>query len=432
MKLEIKLKQHTPLINFQYDQEGATLRASEVKPKLDKFLLEKLGKGDYNTGCKIAKESGWIIGKEDNKALDYKIRIEASDIKILDFTRDTGRTNKYGKPIKESIPLFFGDLGADDNLKKMTFCTSPIKLTIVCSKTRNSKNDEEYLKEEQKEDGIINLIKKNISLFFILHNFGTRQSKGFGCFTIIEDSHSLPNEYAEFSLNVPRNKFGTWDFFYEVFDAIDLFHKTIRSGINQNEVYLKSLMYFYAIDQDSYWDKRTIRYKFRHFTPNIDNDKGEKVDKKNDGENKENIARLYRDMLGLSSSQTWMSYNKDTISKENECLDEDSAIERFKSPLLFKPIYENNKFHVLIIPTPIPNNYLNAIFKISSSNVGQSFEMRTPNQFDTKDFLSFITDENITNWVIKQLKKIESDKKRTKQIKNTLISIYSNINYIEK
>ena len=41
-KLEFTLKQHTPLIHFQHDQAGATLRATEVKPKLDKFLRETL------------------------------------------------------------------------------------------------------------------------------------------------------------------------------------------------------------------------------------------------------------------------------------------------------------------------------------------------------------------------------------------------------
>lgn len=40
-KLTVTLKQHTPLIHFQHSQEGATLRASEVKPKLDKFIIER-------------------------------------------------------------------------------------------------------------------------------------------------------------------------------------------------------------------------------------------------------------------------------------------------------------------------------------------------------------------------------------------------------
>ena len=37
------LKQHTPMIHFQHNESGATLRASEVKPLLDKFILTKLG-----------------------------------------------------------------------------------------------------------------------------------------------------------------------------------------------------------------------------------------------------------------------------------------------------------------------------------------------------------------------------------------------------
>ena len=69
--LKVTLKQHTPLIHFQHDQEGATLRASEVKPKLDKFILTKLGGDDgYEAGIKIAKDNGWLVGKGDHPAMD--------------------------------------------------------------------------------------------------------------------------------------------------------------------------------------------------------------------------------------------------------------------------------------------------------------------------------------------------------------------------
>jgi hypothetical protein len=36
-KLIVKLEQHTPLIHFQHTQDGATLRATEFKPRFDKF-----------------------------------------------------------------------------------------------------------------------------------------------------------------------------------------------------------------------------------------------------------------------------------------------------------------------------------------------------------------------------------------------------------
>ena len=51
-KLELKLRAQTPLIHFQHAQVGATLRASEVKPKLDKFIIGKLRKeADISQGA---------------------------------------------------------------------------------------------------------------------------------------------------------------------------------------------------------------------------------------------------------------------------------------------------------------------------------------------------------------------------------------------
>ena len=402
-----------------------------MKPKLDRFILTELGEGDYKRGCGYAKEKDWLIGQTDHYALDYKMRIEPVDAQIMDFSKNDG-IGRNGKPIRKNIPLYFGDIGNQDNKKKMAFTSQPICLSITCIK-RKSLNNGTSQTDEEKENEIINLLNKYISKFFFLHNFGTRQSKGFGSFSVTDYPINYPNVYAYFSLNSNGKRFGTWDCYAELFDSIDLFYKTIRSGINQNDVYFKSLMYHYAIDQDSYWDKRTIRYKFNHFTPSTNDDKGEKNDRKNDGNNKENVARLYRDMLGLSSSQKWKSYNDDEITKES--IDNNGKeIERFKSPLLFKPIYKDNSFIVYIIPTNLPCDFLGKKFKISSRNRNSSFEMETPQQFDICDFLSYITDENITKWVVKQLIPFadKGQKSKTIKIAETLISIYQNIKYVEK
>ena len=52
----------TPIIHFQHDQAGATLRATEVKPKLDKYLL-KCAEGE------IDKETiqSWYIKDDSDK-----------------------------------------------------------------------------------------------------------------------------------------------------------------------------------------------------------------------------------------------------------------------------------------------------------------------------------------------------------------------------
>ena len=39
-KLTMKLEAQMPMIHFQSEQNGATLRASEMKPKFDKYLLD--------------------------------------------------------------------------------------------------------------------------------------------------------------------------------------------------------------------------------------------------------------------------------------------------------------------------------------------------------------------------------------------------------
>ena len=111
-KLEITLKQHTPLIHFQHDQVGATLRASEVKPKLDKFLLTKLGGGDYRKGIVLAQSNGWLNGvkpsdrlENDSYALNYKMKFIVTEIpQIIDIRK----FNSNG--IEIPYPLFFGNL----------------------------------------------------------------------------------------------------------------------------------------------------------------------------------------------------------------------------------------------------------------------------------------------------------------------------------
>ncbi|KAA6310435.1 hypothetical protein EZS27_038260, partial [termite gut metagenome] len=93
-KLTVTLKQHTPLIHFQHEQEGATLRSSEVKPRLDRFLFPIIGgnenyiqydkeqafkeKIDFDSrtklerGILIAKNKNWLVGSGQHNSLDFK------------------------------------------------------------------------------------------------------------------------------------------------------------------------------------------------------------------------------------------------------------------------------------------------------------------------------------------------------------------------
>ncbi len=182
-QMTYRLIQQTPLIHFQHDQKGATLRATEVKPKLDRFIIEKMGGKD-----KVPTK--WFIG--DTKALDYKMRIVAegepkkSNTIELTLKKSKETDNRKKKALDQEIKsningMYFGNMvsakGSDyedavkESYKESVFyqAREQIQLSIIC------------FIEDLKE-----LIEEYIEEFFFVNNFGTRQSKGFGGFTAIK------------------------------------------------------------------------------------------------------------------------------------------------------------------------------------------------------------------------------------------------------
>ena len=102
------LQQQTPMIHFQHDEPGACLRASEVKPKLDRFLLKQLGDG-------IKPE--WKIGTTE--ALDYKMRSQV-------VPRVPG--TPWPKP-QPPHKLYFGNMGVKDSRERRKRYSIPMALT---------------------------------------------------------------------------------------------------------------------------------------------------------------------------------------------------------------------------------------------------------------------------------------------------------------
>ena len=415
-QLEIKLKQHTPLIHFQHDQDGATLRASEVKPKLDKYILTQLGGGDYEKGKAEAKANGWLIGKGDHPALDYKMRIEDSIDNIVSFEinkkqiykseqRDKDKNQGYtiirvkpgdiitdqtkGKIKYEiedngllyrakkrdsdsriiysltSYPFFFANMDADitdsNEYRKVTYAKAPFVLVIFT-----------------KDESLYKHIKSGdiISSFFLNHNFGTRQSKGFGSFYVdkCDPLYVSPRTKYSFSLTIKITEKVEKDF-YSLFSDLDLFYKSIRAGINvkskikgemKTVFYFKSLAFMYCKDMlDAEWDKKAVKSYFyfndsprrkdcliaqRKKYPN-DDDHDILYFDKNEGYD-------IRDLLGFSTNEAWQSY-KDSITKKVAVLKEGipnypsekdkPTVERMRSPLLIKPIQDDKGITVYLL-----------------------------------------------------------------------------------
>ncbi len=202
-KMVFKLKQQTPMIHFQYDQTGAAIRGSELKPKLDKFLYKKYGS---------EIKSSWRINEsaKDEKvrnALNYKVRVFADSNQ-----QKVEEPPKYG--------MYFGNVGKSLEYKYYVFYKEPIILEIIC------------LFEELRQK-----IKESIEEFFLVTNFGTRQSKGFGCFTLVEG----PKAKAILDK-------GNYNYFYTTYskedysallDITKVIMDVMKGGINFNGVYIK-------------------------------------------------------------------------------------------------------------------------------------------------------------------------------------------------
>ena len=367
-KVIFKLKQHTPMIHFQGDQHRATLRATEFKPKLDKFLSKQ-----------------GAVPEGDKYYQDYKVKISCNEV-------------SKGEPVEKGYPLYFGNMGDGSSDKiKFVYSKEPIVIEIF------SKNQE-----------LLKTIGENICNFLSQTNFGTRQSKGFGSF-YLDDSHKSDKLYKEpkadfiFELEIKKNNdapFKDLADFKDLFKGIEFFYKTLRSGINNCRYdkekkttttlfYFKSFLFLYAKEKNIQWDKKTIKEQFFNYRLR------EQINKHD--ENNEILTYSYknkylmRDLLGLSSSQEWGSnYNKCKIEKN----DPKGEVERFASPLLFKPILpileEGNNassynVKIYIIIKSINEKMLDRKFKIKCSNPVNEFSLPTPKSFDfdLKEYIKF-------------------------------------------
>jgi hypothetical protein len=439
------LKQHTPMIHFQQDQKGATLRASEVKPKLDRFLIENVYQGDKEN------YKGYLIGgkKARSEALDYQLRI---------LVQKRGSNKSIGKREKE-YPMFFGNMG-DEYLKnpKGIVKDQVLLLQILCYHSQLLKD-----------------IKEHLGSFLVRTNFGMRQSKGYGSF-FFQDSDE--NSYQPSSINLKSFTVegANWK---KAFEKIERFYKVLRSGINEKNrpsdkesidgklyvkkhdtvCYCKPVIFLYAKEiMKKQWDKKTIKQAF--FDKDYVKVKGKQERfelglkkqmevRKEQGtredplfyELKDQEGRYYliRDLLGLSSSQSWMSYGT-TITKDHSKKNggkwkkvskkDPDFIARFKSPITLKVFEEKEEdgiktYRVYLIPSDFPDELAGEPFmvKASGDKTKKPLVLYFPDNFSVNHFLEFLSDKEKVNIDSLFLKK---DNEIYPEIKSIFEQIQSN------
>ncbi|WP_010297518.1 hypothetical protein [Clostridium senegalense] len=360
-KFKIELKQHTPLIHFQSEQPGAILRATEVKPKLDRFLIECAFNNEFNEYKQYL--IGYKTGKKeydfkDKKAFDYRLKIymeHPNKIKKIDINKSMKK-------------LYFAS-GFEGEKINGVFTNEYIILEFFTF-----------------HKVLIDRIKKYIEKFFCFNNFGTRQNKGFGSFYINKDLKSQNNiseEYFDYKIEVFNNKKNSPVLWNDVFREINKLWENIRSVESDTTPYIKE----FAKTKGIIWDKDIIRDKF------VNN-------KKKLVENK----YLIKDLLGLSVEESWKDrYGKwFNIKKEHISGTSDIKIDRMESPIFFKPLKdEQNNFIVYIKVKDMPKEFWNQKFKITKwiekKKIG-CIQLITPTQeeFNIHEFFEFVkTNENI-------------------------------------
>lgn len=310
-KLTITLKQHTPIIHF-HDQEGATLRATEVKPKLDRFLIAKHS----------ARLASYIrTTPDDRQFLDYKLRISCA-------------SPPKTQVITTQFPCFFAPMGDKyrENKKCFSLTNGAILLNFFCY-----------------EPLILELIKNEICHFFAKTNFGTRQSKGFGSFYLADGSIGY----------LPINKIvsNSISFLYsqspndnDLFSDIDLFYKIMKSGFNFPDHqktdgkldydkpkgnfnhYIKSFIHIHFLNKGIGNEKRFIKEKLFDLKVRVPDD---------------NVTKRYvRALLGVADNFEFRG--KDHGQERRGKVGVTSqTVDRFQSPVLFKIVGKS----VYVIPT---------------------------------------------------------------------------------
>jgi len=409
-KLHFILKQHSPLIHFQHDQEGATLRATEVKPKLDKFMIEQFGE-------KIKKN--WY-NNVDHGSLNYKLRILPPKRRSQFFIFSTNENNEIIGQIKSHYPkngIISGtQYFADNNLLKKKNSTrmndngKPIKeFDFEKSKLNNAKLGLFYTKIECQiicfDESLKECIKKCLASFFVFNNFGNRQSKGFGCFTIEKIDNELNNlpfddelKKAKKDISVFKTSL-TADNMITIIEDSSKAYKILKSGMNtqsfKNPVYVKSLLFIYFCEKEKIrWEKRWIKQKaklagklsyFKGKAKSIDCDCNKALEVPTG-----NNYKYVRGVLGIAETNEFL---KEMGSEKFIVEIKNASIDRYQSPILIKI---NNKQIYFICKNNFdlvkdkPFNFKLFTDSRKPTNLESDLKLlNTPSKFNLKEFMNW-------------------------------------------
>ncbi len=477
-KCVVTLKQVTPMIHFQYDDFGACLRASDVKPRLDKYIFNKEfilrnkfeNKEDYDEKLKNfkAEHKGWFIKPDDEKvhALNYRMTISVGEnprVKISSY-RKKGIKALIGTPEKP------GKLN-DNDKKKADKLVSEIESNINPNNTSKyvgtisnpksyfgnmasgsgwdkCQNIMELFKEGILYESEITLtvftmntellsnVKKHISNFFLINNFGTRSDKGLGSFYVVKvDGKKLEEPTPEEIANALGGTIYKIDRRYNAqsrecnpkqniveqqLNDIWLIYSLMKGGYNSKGDYFKGYIYRYFFSDGKYYsedggkkengkvprnDKAFMKRTFFKNSQDVNKESEDHV--LNDERYDNDKYRYVRAFLGVPDTISFRKpFKKDDrqVYKEgNICIHADNEeIQRVPSPIVFKVLPN----HIFILPGKVDDKLLGSVFTMEGKKIkdkgkdkGNVLEktekIKTPDSFEMEKFLDgFMKDFN--------------------------------------
>lgn len=339
-KITFTLKQVTPIIHFKGEKD--TLRGTDLKPRFDKFLnlvIDEKEKKDL-----LLKKS-----KDNNEqidAFDYKIKISKIGKNL--------NCNQYLKN-RKIIGAYFGDLGkSSKDSDKPAYELSLYKNIDVEFIVNNDR-----LKAE---------IKKWFPKFMIFNTFGTRKNKGYGYFLPekcnnkflnITNLESIIKELSDKYCYKSKSYLGVYKIEFsekkknynnKEFNHLNLikdFHQILKSGMNFNKVYKKSIMLKqYKYPENSCNEKKAMKIILNSQGINIDVLLNKSGQSKKDFPKKlpQNVYYV-RGMLGFSPFYEFRKIKNGKFSLKS---DVEENIERFESPIQYIPI-PNEKAVLLLV-----------------------------------------------------------------------------------
>jgi len=419
----------TPMIHFQHDQAGATLRATEVKPKLDKYLLQCAQKSNINQELL----NSWCTPPSDKKATSYAPFRYKMQIKRMGRPTDS-------KITIEDCKFYFGNRGSA--LKK-DLVFSNCELEIIC-----------FI------PALMEFIQKHIASFFVLHNFGTRQTKGFGGFRIMDQADKRMQSDEEIEKAIKDSH--TLYFYADIppadqssiskrFNHALTIYSVMKNGLNltgyneKRERYWHPNRYIKGFAMRSYLDEASKTLKIGsdkafikskiHAPAQVDDQEKEKSDRDYPE------YTFIRALLGLAERYEFrdryrnngtsenpnthkISYNpvgvdvincpanadgspKIDAGKSISDLKKNSEIQRFASPVTIK-IYQNRIYFLFndsykqmlgrtFLFLSFRKRGANVTYELDSRCIEQKHYLSTPKEFDMKMFIErFVSYYNTT------------------------------------